>query len=351
MKLLTYTCEGLAGELGRRYGKGMYHAAAICRELFKNGNGDFSAAPEFARSGRLLARISDDASLLRPKVTRQKREGAVVKFVSALEDGCEIESVVVPMTTYKTLCVSSQVGCRMGCRFCETGKMGLTRNLTVEEIVAQLFTARFVLGHDIRNIVFMGMGEPLDNFDAVTQAIRVMSDQRGFDVALKNITLSTVGLEKGIRQLAGLGWPQLKLAVSLNAPDDAVRSALMPVNRGTPMAALRETLQAYPLGSRGMFLMEYVLIRGVNDGPDAAEKLAAYLAPLPVRLNLIPYNPGTDAPWEAPSDAEVNRFGDRLEELGVFVRKRWSKGRELMAGCGQLGGPKGASNETSLTEN
>lgn len=347
MKLLAYTFEELTDELAQRYGKGAYHAAAICRELFKRGNRDFSNAPEFAKSGRLLARMEGDLSFDLPEVVRQKREGAVVKFVSRLSDGCEIESVVVPMTTYKTLCVSSQVGCRMGCRFCETGRMGFTRNLTASEITGQLFAARFILGHDIKNIVFMGMGEPLDNFNAVTDAIRVFSDQRGFDVAKKNITVSTVGLADGIDRLAKLDWPQLKLAVSLNAPDDGTRSALMPVNRKTAMAELRKALARYPLKPKGDFLVEYVLIEGMNDGKAAARKVADYLSPLSVRLNLIPYNPGKDAAWEAPSDKAVHRFGQWLEAEGVFVRKRWSKGRSLMAGCGQLGSGKSLPESTT----
>ncbi len=337
MKILEQTYESLTEELKTRYGKGAFHAAAVCREVFKKGNLDFSHVDEFLKSGRLLGKLNTDLTFTLAPVVEKRVEEGIEKFVTGLPCASEIESVVIPMKAYKTLCVSSQVGCKMACGFCETGKMGFVRDLTVEEIIGQVFTARFVLGHDIRNIVFMGMGEPLDNFDNVTRAVDVMSDQRGLDIPLGNITISTAGLVRGIEKLGASNRPQLKLAVSLNAPNDEIRSKLMPVNRTFPMAELKRALTAYPLKRNGSFLMEYVLIKDVNDSEEHAAQLAEYLGSLPVRLNLIPYNPGTDSPWCSPTDPEVHGFAELLEERGVFVRKRWSKGRSLMAGCGQLG--------------
>jgi 23S rRNA (adenine2503-C2)-methyltransferase len=215
--------------------------------------------------------------------------------------------------------------------------MGLRRQLGVAEIVGQLFNARRVYGTDIRNVVFMGMGEPLDNFGNVVQAIRVLSDQRGLNVALRHITVSTVGLADGIRRLAAAGMPLLKLAVSLNAAGDAVRSQLMPVNRATPLAALRQALMDYPLRKGFSLMVAYVLIPGVNDSAADAAALAAFLAPLAAKVNLIPFNPGTDAPYRAPTEGEMATFRDRLVTARVQVQPRSTLGRDLMAACGQLG--------------
>ena len=241
------------------------------------------------------------------------------------------------MTRHNTLCVSSQVGCRMGCAFCETARLGFRRNLTVSEIVGQVYNARHTLGHDIKNIVFMGMGEPFDNFDAVMTAVKVINAQKGFDIALRHITISTAGLVPGIDRLAEMNLSNIRLAVSVNGPNDRVRSRLMPVNNRWPMAELKKSLAAYPLTKRGVFLFEYILIKGVNDSPDDAEQLAEFIHPLPVRLNLIPYNPINAFDHESPCDADMHRLADTLTRKGIFVIKRWSKGRSVSAGCGQLG--------------
>jgi len=188
----------------------------------------------------------------------------------------------------------------------------------------------------------MGMGEPFDNFDNLIQAIRVFNTQKGFDIALRHMTVSTCGLVPGIERLAKLDLPQLSLAISVHSADDGVRSSLMPINRRYPLAELRKALAAYPLHKRRFFLVEYVLIKGVNDSKAAALALAEYLAPLKVRVNLIAYNPGREEMSPSPSgfarvdDDELNAFADHLTELGLFVVKRWSKGQEVMAGCGQL---------------
>ena len=311
-----------------------------------------------------LMRAADGVTL--PAPTRCERDGEVVKF--CLPAGThagrplESESVLIPMHSYRstdwyTLCVSSQVGCRMGCTFCETGRMGLLRNLSAEEIVRQRLVARQLLsgpiptarpfryfGDAVQNIVFMGMGEPFDNFDNVIQAIRVLNEPRGLDFPLTQITISTVGRIDGLRRLAALrrdrDWPNLRLAISLNAPNDALREALMPINKGMPLADLQRALREYPLARKGRYLIEYVLIKDVNDAPEHADAVAAWCRPLPCIVNLIPYNPQRDAAYETPSDANVLRFLRRLRAQGVFVKRRISYGRDLMGACGQLGNPE-----------
>ena len=223
----------------------------------------------------------------------------------------------------------------MGCRFCETGRMGFKRNLTVSEITGQLFNARFILKEKIKNIVFMGMGEPFDNFDPVIRAMRIMNEQKGFDIAFRHITLSTAGLTNGIETLGNLNLPGLRLAVSINASDDKTRSWLMPM--AGSMETLKKTLERFPLPKRGCFLFEYILIKGLNDSKKDAIRLSEYIKPLPVRLNLIPYNPVSRFNYKSPCDDDMKRFSDILTDNGIFVVKRWSKGRSVAAGCGQLG--------------
>jgi 23S rRNA (adenine2503-C2)-methyltransferase len=274
-------------------------------------------------------------------VVRRLVDGDLTKFVQRTHDGLEIESVVVPMQRtrgiWRTLCVSSQVGCARGCLFCETGQLGLLRNLTPGEIVGQVVAAQRDFDGGVRNVVFMGMGEPLDNYDHVVHAIRVLMDPSGLSFAGERVTISTVGRVAGIRKLAQLGWRRLNLAVSLNAPNDEIRSRLMPYNRLEPMAALREALLEYPLRKCQFFMMEYVLIPGVNDAREHAFEVAEYLRPLKCMLNVIPYNPRHDSPWPAPTEESVVQFMAWLTEAGQGCKRRLTKGREHMAACGQLG--------------
>ncbi len=268
----------------------------------------------------------------------------------------ETESVLIPMmgksnTRSYTLCLSSQVGCAMGCAFCQTAQMGLVRSLTAQEIVQQWFAAEHLLtrpdaGAPIRNIVFMGMGEPLDNFDAVAQAIYVLTDRRGPNIASSRITISTVGRIDGLAKLRGLiltpGYHRLGLAVSVNAPSDDIRSGIMPINRPMPMHKLRDAIADWPRHGSGHIMLEYVLIPGVNDLDEHARELANWIqgdadAPLRCCVNVIPYNPRQDSPWPAPDEETVERFITTLASTGVYVKRRRTKGRDQMAACGQLG--------------
>jgi 23S rRNA (adenine2503-C2)-methyltransferase len=337
-----------------RPNRGAFHADALFKDVYENAR----LAPEelsaFADNPALAASVRETFRLALPDITGRQGDGETYKFLLKLDGPVgateakplESESVVIPMKHHKTLCVSSQVGCKMGCRFCETAQMGFLRNLTAGEIVAQVFTARHVLGEPIENIVFMGMGEPTDNLDAVMTAIRILSDQHGFGIPLRSITVSTVGSVPGILRLAeaaktpghGGGLRGLRLAVSLNASDDTVRDALMPINRTHDMAALREAFLQWPLPRPADFILaEYVLIAGINDGPEHADQLADYLRGTPTCVNLIPYNPRLESPYARPAPERVTAFFKRLLELGQYARIRGTKGDEAMAACGQLG--------------
>jgi len=274
-------------------------------------------------------------------VVRRLVDGELTKFVQKTPDGLETESVIIPMggknRTWQTLCVSSQIGCGRGCTFCETAQLGLLRNLTAAEIVGQVVAARRDLAADVRNVVFMGMGEPMDNLDNVIQAVRVLSDPSGLSIARGRITISTVGRVDGIRRLSALGWRRINLAVSLNAPNDEIRSQIMPINRTDNMTALREAMLAFPHRRGAAIMVEYVLIPGVNDAREHADQLAAYLRGVRCCVNVIPYNPRRDSPWPAPAEDSVYQFLDRLQTHGQFCKRRITKGRDLMAACGQLG--------------
>jgi 23S rRNA (adenine2503-C2)-methyltransferase len=300
--------------------------------------------------------------------SEQSPEGTVTKFLlrvpgtdriklesatSDLPAGLDTESVLIPMIgqmgklTY-TLCVSSQVGCAMGCTFCETAQMGLIRSLTAEEIVAQWFTATHVLGQRPSNIVFMGMGEPLDNLTNVLRAIEILIDHNGAAVPVSKITISTVGRVDGLRELAKKvndpGWRRLNIALSLNAAIDATRDAIMPINRKWNLDELRRAFQEFPRYGGGKLMFEYVLIPGVNDSEADAKAVAEFVQHFRladgrhrVCLNLIPYNPRRNSPWPAPTEERVEWFMQQLMDGQVFVKRRRTKGRTMMGACGQLG--------------
>jgi 23S rRNA (adenine2503-C2)-methyltransferase len=340
-------------------------------EFVQHAQGEGFSATHALELYRGLYRAGETArlSVRLPRVTQVLREdspeGEVVKFlveVPGPETGpeglraaaLEVESVLIPMIgstglrTY-TLCVSSQVGCAMGCRFCETAQMGLVRSLTPGEIVSQWWAARHVIGITPKNMVFMGMGEPMHNFDAVMQAVAVLKDHNGPRVPISNITISTVGNVDGIRRMAEQikrdGWHRLNLALSLNAPNDEVRAQIMPINRTWSMKDLQQALLEWPRYAGNKLCIEYVLIPGVNDRPEHIEQVAEWMRPFKTAdrgkpralLNLIPYNPRRDSPWPAPSEEQVEWFLNGLIAAGVFAKRRRTKGRAMMGACGQLG--------------
>lgn len=259
------------------------------------------------------------------------------KFAFRLADGKRIESVLMPNATHYTLCVSTQVGCAMGCDFCMTAKMGLERNLSAGEIVQQAVEAARTIadGKILRNIVFMGMGEPFHNYDNLADALDILGDDFGFGFSWRRMTVSTSGLVPAIRRFAH-DKTRANLAVSLNGARDEVRSRLMPVNRRWNIAALMDACREFPSDTRYRLTFEYVLIEGVTDDLADARRLVKLLHGMKCKVNLIPYNAGPGNPYQAPPIERVRAFQEELLNRGVLATVRISKGQDIGAACGQL---------------
>jgi len=260
------------------------------------------------------------------------------KLLFSLENGLAIESVLIPDVPRLTLCISTQVGCTVDCSFCLTGQMGVKRNLKAHEIVEQVLTAQDLLaeGERITSLVFMGMGEPLANVDAVTEAVtRLTNTQWGLGIPARRITISTAGFAPRLQAVAGLG---INLAVSLNASTNAQRNHLMPMmNKLHPLPELLEACRAYPLDPSRRLTFEYVLLSGENDSPEDAKRLIHLLQGIRCKINLIPFNEFPGSPFRRPSDAAIESFQAILRQgqYDVFLRK--SRGRDILGACGQLG--------------
>lgn len=268
-------------------------------------------------------------------LNRQTSRDGTEKFLFGLEDGESIESVLIPDVNRLTLCISSQIGCALGCRFCLTGKLGLKRNLKSHEIIDQIIAVSRLIEPErkITNIVLMGMGEPLANFDEVVDALWRITELMGF--TKRRITLSTAGIVPKILELPQKA-PPVNLAISLNATTDAVRNYLMPINKKYPIKVLLDTCRKFPLPPRGRITFEYVMIEGINDTPEDAKRLLKLLRRIPSKVNLIPFNPHEDIEFKRPSDKRVLDFQRILLKgnLTAFIRK--SKGQDILAACGQL---------------
>lgn len=334
------TCGQLRGLARERIPRGHGVAKKIYEQVFEHGRFEPEAFGLNAE-GAALWRTHFRFEL--PEVARVVSEdtttGVTAKAVLRLPTGEEYECVLLPMGRGRhTICVSSQVGCKMGCGFCETGLMGLVRNLTPAEVVAQLLVARHQLGWDFRNVVFMGMGEALDNFDTLAQVLRMLIDPESMRLGQERITVCTVGNVRGIEKLAALGYRRLNLSVSLNAANDTLRSRIMPVNRAHNLGELQQALLGYRQRANFVFGVNYCLMPGLNDAREHATQVAEFCRPLGRALvNVIPYNPGSHPIARAPEPEEIDRFIGWLREEGMPVRLRITKGRSVMAACGQLG--------------
>ncbi|MEK7331259.1 MAG: 23S rRNA (adenine(2503)-C(2))-methyltransferase RlmN [Candidatus Eisenbacteria bacterium] len=280
-----------------------------------------------------------DLELPRVASVHGTRDGLTHKFVIALADGARVESVSMRTEKRLTYCVSSQVGCALKCTFCATGLMGLQRNLTAGEIVAQVVAmGDFHRWQDERfNLVFMGMGEPLANYEPMMEAIRILHDPRGIHLGARRITVSTSGVVPQIRRLAEEGLP-LGLAISLHATTDALRDRLVPLNRRWPLAELLPSAREYGRRTGRRVTLEYTLLAGVNDGEEDAVRLGAIARDLPSKVNLIPYNPVPGLEWNRPSPESVDGFARWLWPIAPAVTVRHTQGGEIWAACGQLGG-------------
>ena len=275
-------------------------------------------------------------STLHPFRVEQAADGTK-KFLFHLQDGNRIESVLIPDKTRLTLCLSTQVGCAFACRFCLTGKIGWKRDLMVSEILNQILAVRRTLPEksSITNIVLMGMGEPLANYENTLRAIELMAHPDAFKFSARRITLSTIGLLPQLERLSK-EKPLFRLAISLNASNEEERNLLMPINRRYPLKKLLEACRKFPLRSRSRITFEYVLLEGINDSSEDAKRLLKLLKGIPSKINLIPLNEAPEIPFNKPAEEKVKQFQDILMAGGLTTIVRTSKGREISAACGQL---------------
>ncbi|CDZ80900.1 putative dual-specificity RNA methyltransferase RlmN [Candidatus Rubidus massiliensis] len=345
--LISLTHQEYSELIFSKLNKGKTHAGLIYEEFFRKGyvKGENRA---FLNAQNLLKDILSLTDLSIPKLSGEKTDGKTGKFLLKTDDDLDIESVIIPMRSGHTLCVSSQIGCNMGCTFCETGRMGLIRNLSVEEIIAQVFHARFSFGISLKNIVFMGMGEPFDNYENVKKACLILMDPKGFGFGKNHITVSTSGKVDEIYRFAEEKDFVPNLAVSLNASSDLIRQKIMPINRKANMKALYEAMYNYCNKSQREILVAYVLIEGVNDQLNHVDELANYLQGLNVKVNLIPYNHQSCERYKAPCMESIEAFAKQLQQRGFYTLLRLTKGDKIMAACGQLGNLSLRKNKTSL---
>lgn len=288
----------------------------------------------------LRARLAErfHLEMLSPVAETSSADGETTKLLFQLSDGQTIEAVLMRYERRRTVCISTQVGCAVGCPFCATGQDGLARNLTASEIVAQvLYAARAFRGEGamLSNVVVMGMGEPLANYNATLAAIRRLMDERGLNLGARRFTLSTVGIVPGIRRLSNEGL-QVALAVSLHAPNDALRDELVPMNRRYPLAQLISAGREYVARTGRRITFEYALMDQVNDLLEHARQLADLLRDLRCHVNLIPLNPTPGSPYQASSRVRVRAFHEALKRLHVSATVRLHRGVDIQAGCGQL---------------
>ena len=313
-----------------------FRARQIFGWIYRHGVASPDRMTDLSRE--LRAALAEEFTISTPTlVERERSVDGTEKFLLRLADGRLIESVFIPDTPAMTFCISTQVGCAMACAFCLTGRMGLVRNLTAGEIVGQVRVLADAL--DMRgkrfNIVLMGMGEPLHNYDETMKALRMLADKEGLAVPQRRMTLSTVGLLPALERLAQ--EPVMpNLAISLHAPTDTLRGELVPINRKYGIAETIAACKRFPLKRRNRITFEYVLLAGVNDSPEQARQLAKLLTGVKSKVNLIPLNAAAGIPFERPSDEAVDRFAKILADRGLVVSVRKSRGRDIRAACGQL---------------
>lgn len=318
-------------------GERPFRARQVMKWLYKFGRTSFEEMTDLSKS--LRARLAEKAELSRPGLIEETvSEDGTRKFLWGLDDGSRIESVLIPERDHLTLCLSSQAGCAMGCRFCRTAQLGLKRNLTQAEIVDQVLGAREAAGPDARltNLVFMGMGEPLANRENVVRALNVLTEPGLAGFSRRHVSVSTVGLVPELPRLAE--EITIGLTVSLNAADDETRRRLMPAAGRWSMDRLHRALAEFPLPHGRRITIAYVLLRGVNDSTEDARQLARYLHGLKVKINLIPFNKFPGATFDPPAEDAVLAFRDVLQKKNYTAIVRQSKGRDVAAACGQLAG-------------
>jgi 23S rRNA (adenine2503-C2)-methyltransferase len=324
--------EALAESLGAP----PYRGRQLAQWIFVKGVTDLAAMSDLPRDFR--AALAARANVELPEVERRtpSQDGSQ-KLVLRYGDGARVQAVLMPDGDRLTLCLSTQVGCGFGCAFCYTGTMGLERNLSAGEIVAQVMVARegLAAGLRITHIVYMGMGEPLANYTATVKSLRLLTDPRAFAFAPRRITVSTVGLVSGIERLAKENL-RVNLAVSLHATSNEIRDRIMPVNRGFAIEELLAACRRFPLPFRQRMTFEYVLLEGINDSAEDARRLVKLLKGIRGKMNLIPFNDWEGSSFARPPLARILDFQTVLLEHGIRATVRWSKGEDIGAACGQL---------------
>jgi 23S rRNA (adenine2503-C2)-methyltransferase len=329
-----------------------FHARQVYRWIHRQGVTAFEQMNNLSKA--LRAHLGATSRVGRPRVlSDQVSSDGTRKFELELSDHRRIEAVFIPDTPAMTFCVSTQVGCAMSCGFCLTGRMGLTRHLTAGEIAGQVTTLAEATGLLDKpfNIVLMGMGEPLHNYDNTMKALRMLHSEHGLAVSPRRITLSTVGILPGLERLA-IEPLMPNLAISLHATTEEQRTRLVPPNARYPLASILEACRRFPLKKRSRITFEYVMLAGVNDRPEDARRLARLLSGIKSKVNLIPLNPAPGIPFERPSDARVDAFAQILADRHLTVSVRKSRGRDIRAACGQLivegGSRKSAAQQMAL---
>ncbi|NEV61716.1 23S rRNA (adenine(2503)-C(2))-methyltransferase RlmN [Thiorhodococcus minor] len=325
-------CEALAAELGFK----TFHGRNLLKWMHKHGVVDFDAMTDVPKT--LRAALSERTQIRLPRIIQDHPSAdGTTKWVMELEDGQRVETVFIPEGKRSTICVSSQVGCALDCAFCATAQQGFNRNLGVAEIIGQVWHATRQLGKAPTNVVMMGMGEPLANFDAAVAAMDIMQDDLAYMLAKHRVTLSTSGIVPNIYRLRQVS--DVSLAVSLHAPTDELRDALVPINRKYPLAELIPACKAYVAGDkRRKVTWEYIMLDGVNDSLTHAKQLIRLLQGVPSKVNLIPFNPFTGSDFGTSPPERVEAFRQRLARSGIFSMTRKTRGDEISAACGQLVG-------------
>jgi len=333
----SFTLDELVEALTSR-GLRKFRAAQIIEWIYRNHASAFSEMTNISKAERDL--LDETFLLPSPRVIRvEQSSDGTRKFLFEMEDGHRIESVLIPDNDRQTLCISSQVGCQQACRFCLTGNGGFIRNLLAYEIADQVLEVSGLLAREhsrgITNIVLMGMGEPLANFDEVVKALRMITSDAGLGFSPRRVTLSTDGLVPELDRLGKTGT-RVNIAISLNATTDEVRNELMPVNRRYPIKALLASCRHYPLEPRRRITFEYVMLQDVNDAGEDAQRLAILLRGIKCKINLIPFNPFPGSTFKRPDDRTVRKFQQILLDQHYATSVRESRGRDISAACGQL---------------
>jgi len=340
VNLLDFTLPALT-EWFAAQGEKPFRARQVYQWIHQRGIADFDAMTDLAKS--LREKLKAIAVVTPPVVLSEHRSGdGTVKWLFDVGIGNGIETVFIPEEDRGTLCVSSQVGCALDCKFCSTGRQGFNRDLRVGEIIGQLWVANQKLrtaeeNRPVTNVVFMGMGEPLNNFEPVVAAMSIMLDDFAYGLSRRRVTLSTSGVVPNIRKLKD-ALP-VALAVSLHAPDDKLRGEIMPINKSYPIEQLMDACREYlEVAPRDFITFEYVMLEGVNDAPDHARELAKLLKAIPSKVNLIPFNPFPDSGFKRTAMDRVKRFQRILLDAGYVATIRRTRGDDIDAACGQLAG-------------